>query len=152
MAAPTAPILGFQGKLYRNSGSYASPTWANIQNVGDVKCTLEADEAEVNLRAGNGYKLAVRGLVKASWEWTSIYDPADTDQSALLSAFDAGTGVEFLILDQAVATAGSYGFRAWCMITKFARQEELSKAMMVDISITPTYRTTNAPIARYTSS
>lgn len=152
MAAPTAPILGFQGKLYYNTGSYASPTWSLISNVGDIKATLDADEAEINIRAANGFKLSVAGLIAASWEWSSVYDPADTAQAALIAAFDARSGIEFLILDQAVATSGSSGMRAWCMIQKAPRQEELGNAMMIDFAIKPTYRTTNAPIARFTVS
>ncbi len=151
MAAPTAPILGFQGKAYYNTGTYGSPTWVNFQNVGDIKCTFDAEEADIAIRSANGFKLTVAGLIASSWEWSSVYDPADTAQVAFLAAFDARTGVEMLFLDQALATAGSSGVRVWSMITKCPRQEELGKAMMIDFGVKPTYRTTNAPIARYTS-
>lgn len=150
MAAPTAPILGFNGKLYRNSGSYASPVWDEITNVGDITMTDEAGQADIGIRAMNGFQIAVAGLRKIGWEWTSVYDPADADQTALRTAYAARTPVEFLILDQANGTAGSQGIRVTCMLTKFARQEKLGDAMMVDVGIVPTYAA-NAPAA-YTSS
>lgn len=150
MAAPTAPILGFNGKLYYNTASYVSPTWALISNVGDVKATLDADESDIGLRGMGGFWVTVAGLIKCSWEWSSIWDPADTVLLALQTKFYARTPTEFLILDQASGTAGSFGIRAACQIFKFPRQEELSKAMMIDIAIKPTY-SANAP-AVYTAS
>lgn len=150
MAAPSAPIVGFNGKMYYNTGTYGSPTWTIISNVGDIKMTDEADEGEIPIRAGAGYMLYVAGLRKVGWEWSSLYNPADTAISALITAYDARTPTEFLFLDQASGTTGSYGMRVTCMIFKAPRQEELSKAMMYDFAIKPTYAA-NAP-ARYTAS
>jgi len=149
MAAPTAPILGFNGKLYFNTGTYGSPTWNEIVNVGDITMTDEAGQADIGIRSMNGFQIAVAGLRKIGWEWVMVYDPADTDQTALRTAYAARTATEFLILDQANATVGSQGMRVTCMITKFARQEKLGEAMMVDVGIVPTYAA-NAPAA-YTS-
>lgn len=150
MAAPTAPIVGFNGKLYYNSGTYASPTWVLIPNVGDIKMTDDAEVSDIGVRSMGGFSVAVAGLRKVSWETSSVYDPADTVQSALYTKYGARTPTEFLVLDQASGTAGSYGMRATCMITKFPRQEELSKAMMYEWGFTPTYAA-NAPAA-YTAS
>lgn len=150
MAAPTAPIMGFNGKLYYNSASYASPTWVLIDNVGDVKMTDEMTETEIGLRVMSGFSITVNGMRKLGWEWSMLYDPADTEQTALRSAYAARTATEFLILDQANGTAGSAGIRVLCLVTKFPRQEEIDKAMMVDVAIKPTY-SANVPAA-YTAS
>ena len=150
MAAPTAPIIGFNGKMYYNTGTYGTPTWTIISNVGDLKMTDEADEGEIKLRSGGGFYLYVAGLRKLGWEWTSMYDPADTAITALIAAYDARTAKEFLILDQASGTTGSAGFRATCTITKAPRQEELNSAMTYEFAIKPTY-TSNAAPARYTA-
>lgn len=150
MAPPAAPIIGFQGKLYYNSASYASPTWVLIDNVGDIKMTDDAEESEIGVRSMGGFAVYVAGLRKVGWEWSMVYDPADTKQTALRTNYAARTPTEFLILDQANGTSGSQGIRLTCMITKFPRQEELSKAMMVDVAIKPTFAA-NAPAA-YTAS
>jgi len=149
MAAPSAPILGFNGKMYYNSGTYGSPTWVEVTNVGDVTMTDESEQADIGIRSMGGFKIAVAGLRKVGWEWQSVYDPGDAVQTAFRTKYAARTPTEFLLLDQANGTAGSQGIRATCMITKFARQEKLSEAMMVDVGIVPTYAS-NAPAA-YTS-
>jgi len=37
--------LGMEAKLYRNTGSYESPVWAEVENVKDLALNLEAGEA-----------------------------------------------------------------------------------------------------------
>lgn len=145
-AAPLAPVVGFQGKLYYNSATYASPTWVLIPNVGDIKMTDEADEGELPLRAGGGFMLYVSGLRKIGWEWSSMHDNADTQIAAIGTAYAARSIMEFLILDGSSTNTGSAGFRVSCMITKFPRQEELSKPMMRDIGIKPTYAISSGTI------
>ena len=144
MAAPTAPILGFNAKLYRNTGTYGTPIWNEVPNVGDLELSLEASEAATNVRSGAGFEQAVAGLIKAGINFTMIYDPADVDQTAMVTAFFARTSIEFAVMDQAIETAGSQGLRAVCMITKMSRQEKLGEALMFDVTIRPTY-SANAP-------
>ena len=146
MAAPTAPILGFQGKLYRNSGTYESPTWVLVDNVGDLELPLEAGEANISVRSGNGFELVVPGLIKYGLNFKMVYDPADANQTALRAAFFARTAIEFLALDQAVATAGSSGVRATMCVLKCSRSEALAEAMMCDVALKPTYAA-NGPAA-----
>ncbi len=149
MSAPTAPVYGFQGKLYYNSGSYASPTWVLIDNVGDIDVTLESNEVPLNLRSGGGYEMFVAGLIKYGLGFKMMYDPADTAQTALRTAYFARTGVEFLVLDGPSGTAGSAGMRAMMGVFKMPRTEEINGVMMADIALKPTY-SANAP-APYTA-
>ena len=144
MAATLAPVMGFNGKLYYNTGTYAAPTWSIINNVGDIKVTDEADESEMGLRSGAGFSYFFAGLRKLSWEWDSIYDLADTAIAALKTNYAARTPTEFLFADQAVATSGATGIRATCQIFKFPRVEELNKPMIYQIAVKPTY-SANAP-------
>jgi hypothetical protein len=149
MAATVAPVMGFNGKAYYNSASYATPTWVPIQNMGEIKCTDEANETEVDLRAGGGFTFTFAGQRKVSFEWQSMYDQADTAITALKGFWAARTPTEFAFMDQAIATSGATGIRAMCAITKFVRQEDLNKPMMWEIVAKPTY-SANAP-AYYTS-
>jgi hypothetical protein len=48
--------LGMEAKLFRNSGSYASPTWAELDNVKDLTLNLEAGEAGGTTRGDNGWR------------------------------------------------------------------------------------------------
>lgn len=139
MAAPSAPVMGFNGKAYYNTGTYGSPTWTLMSNVGDIEVTDEMTESEIPLRAGGGFMFFAAGLRKLGFSWKMLYNPADTVQTALRSAYAARTATEFLFLDQLVATAGSEGMRASMAITKFARGEPLDGAMMVDVAVKPAY-------------
>lgn len=46
--------LGLDAKLYRNTGTFASPAWNEIQNVKDVTLNLEAGKADVTTRGSAG--------------------------------------------------------------------------------------------------
>ncbi len=137
-------VLGKDAKLYRNSGSYGSPTWTLISNVRDLGLGLEKGEADVTTRAGNGWEQVVAALKSASIEWGMVWDTADANFTAIRNSFLNDTVIEFLVLDGAVATTGSQGLRAECMVQRFRRNENLREAVVVDVSAKPTY-STNAP-------
>ena len=46
--------LGLDAKLYRNTGTFAAPTWDIIGNVKDLTLNLETGEADVSTRANKG--------------------------------------------------------------------------------------------------
>ncbi|HMN97425.1 MAG TPA: phage tail tube protein [Phycisphaerales bacterium] len=137
-------VLGLNAKLYRNTGTYASPTWALIGNVKNVTLNLEKGEADVTTRSNNGWRANVGTLKDASIEFQMVWDTDDTHFSAIKDAFLANTPIEFLVLDGPVATAGSQGLRATCDIMSFSRDEQLEEALMVNVTAKPTY-SVNAP-------
>ena len=148
MTATTAPVMGLNGKAYYNAGTYASPTWTLVANIGDIKATNEASESELDLRSGAGFTYYFAGMIKLGYEFNSIYDLSDSVIAALRTAYYARTPTEFLFLDQVIANTGATGLRVACQIFKFARTEELNKPMMYEIAVKPTY-SANAP-ATYT--
>lgn len=144
-----AHVLSENAKFYRNSGSYASPTWDLIPGVKDLTLNLDKDETDVTTRGSGGFKEFVDGLIDASIDFSMLYDTADTDFTAIRTAFFAKTPIEFLILDGLVATNGSQGLRVTCMIKSFTRNETLGEALMVDVTIRPV-KNANAAPAWYT--
>lgn len=149
MAAPTAPILGANGKLYRNTNTYASPTWNEIPNVGDIEPEWKYGEFDVSLRAGGGAKMVEPTLLMVGLKFKMLYDPADADMTALITAATARTAVEFYILDQASSTAGSQGPRATMKCFDMGRKEGIDGIMMIEFdwklcysTNTPTWATT----------
>lgn len=149
MPAPTAPILGANGKLYRNTASNASPTWDLIPNCRSITPHISLSDVDVSGRAGGAAKQHEPGLIDFDWSLEMLYDPADTDMTTLITATYARTGVEFLILDQAQATTGSFGVRAFCKIFDFKRPEEIDGIMSASFELKNAY-STNAP-ATYTA-
>jgi hypothetical protein len=136
--------LGLDAKLYRNTGTYSSPTWNDIPNVKDVTLNLEAGEADVTTRGNNGWRATVATLKDGSIEFDMVWDTADTDFAAIRDAFLNRTAIEFAVMDGDITVVGSQGLRATCMVTKFSRSEPLEEAIMVSVTIKPTY-SANAP-------
>lgn len=135
--------LGLAGKLFRNTGTYASPVWNEIGNVKDLTLNIEKGEADLSVRANNGWETIVATLKKASVEFTMVYDTADDDFTAIQTAFFSDAQIEFAIMDGAMTT-GAQGLRASCEILKFGRNEPLTEGMTVPVSIKPGY-SSNAP-------
>ncbi|MEW4530206.1 phage tail tube protein [Maioricimonas sp. JC845] len=131
--------LGLEGKLYRNSASYATPTWEELTNVRDLTLNLEAGEADVTTRGNAGWRAIVAALKDASIEFEMVWDPADSGFTALQQAFFNKTAVEFAVMDGDVTTSGSQGLRASMSITSFGRSEPLEEAMTVSVTAKPTY-------------
>jgi len=136
--------LGLDARLYRNTGTYASPVWNHIQNVKDVTLNLEAGEADVSTRATGGWKATVATLKDASVEFEMVWNTTDDDFASIRDAFLNRSSIEFAVMDGDIATSGSQGLRATCMITNFSRNEALEEAITVSVTIKPTYAT-NAP-------
>lgn len=130
--------LGIEGKLYRNTGTYASPTWNEIQNVRDLTFTLEKDEVDVTTRANSGWKAFRYTLKNASLEFDMLWDPSDEDVQALRDAFLNNTTIECLVLDGPVTTNGSQGLRATFDVGRFTRNEPMGDTMIVSVLLRPT--------------
>ena len=99
--------LGMEAKLYRNDGTYASPTWVELLNVKDLTLNLEAGEADVTTRGNAGWRATIASLKDGSIEFDMLWDTADTNFTALKDAFFSGGTVEFAVMDGDVATSGN---------------------------------------------
>ena len=60
--------LGMEAKLYRNTGTYAAPTWVEMLNVKDLTLNLEASEADVTTRGNAGWRATIAALKDGSIE------------------------------------------------------------------------------------
>ena len=136
--------LGMEAKLYRNTGTYAAPTWVELTNVKDLTLNLEAGEADVTTRGNAGWRATVATLKDGSIEFEMVWDTTDTNFTAIQDAFFNNTDIEFAVMDGDVASSGSQGLRATMSITNFSRSEALEEALMVSVNAKPTYAV-NAP-------
>lgn len=135
--------LGIEGKLYRNTGSWASPVWNEIPNVKDLSLGLEKGEADASSRFTK-WKLTRGAMKEATIEWGMIRDSTDADWLALHTAWLADTVVGFAVADGPIATAGTMYFKVECEILKFSHTENMEEVMITEVSIKPA-RTDNAP-------
>jgi len=139
-----AAVLGMNAKLYRNTGTYASPTWTIVSNVRDVTLSLETGEADVTTRAASGWRQSIATLKDAGLEFEMVWDGTDAGFTAVKDGYMNGTNIEFLVLDGDSATSGSQGLRAEMSIMTFSRNEPLEEAVTVSVSAKPT-KSDNAP-------
>ncbi len=131
--------LGLDAKLYRNTGTYDTPTWVEMTNVKDLTLNLESGEADVTTRANNGWRATVATLKDGSIEFEMVWDTEDAGFTAIKGAWFANTSIEFAIMDGGITDAGSQGLRATFSITKFSRNEPLEEALTVSVTAKPTY-------------
>ena len=131
--------LGLDARLYRNTGSYASPTWNFVQNVKDLTLNLEVCEADVSTRGTGGWRATVSALKDASIEFELVWDTADDDFAVIRDAFLTRGALDFAVMDGDITTPGSQGLRAICMIASFSRNEALEEALTVSVTAKPTY-------------
>jgi len=139
-----ATRLGMDAKLYRNTGTYAAPVWVEVSNVKDVTLNLEKGEADVTTRANAGWRATVGTLKDASIEFQMVWDTVDAGFDAIRQAFFNNTPLEFAVMDGDITDPDSEGLRATFDIFNFTRNEALEEAILVDVSIKPTYAD-NAP-------
>lgn len=137
-------VLGIDCKLYRNAGSYASPTWTVMNEVKDCRLAINVGEADVTTRGGNGWEQIAPVMKSASIEFGLLNVPGSANVTALINALIGLSSIELLCLDGAYNVAGSRGLRALCGIFSTTRNEELRNATQFEMSAKPTY-SVNAP-------
>jgi len=133
--------MGFEGKLFRNTGTYGAPTWNEIANVGDLTLSLETGEADVTIRRGRGWRWTRGALKEAAIEFQMVWDTEDAGLMAMQAAHDQRTPIEFAVLDGPIDDPASEGLRATMEVLKFSRGEGKEDAMLVNVAIKPTYAT-----------
>lgn len=141
---------GTTAQLYRNTGSWGSPTWV-AQKVRDLKFTdkpaamFDSSDRSISINT----KIPTR--VEWALEFEFIWDASDTGLAAIVTAAQAGTGVELLVTDDAVATTGTKGLRAeWCFESGWDNDAKLQDGQVIKMKAVPYGNYTNAPV-RWTS-
>ena len=140
-------VIGFDAKLYYLTtgtratwpGSGAPANLDEVPNVRDLTLNLSKTEADVTTRGGAGWRQIIAALKDASVEFEMVYDNADADFTAFQDSFINNTVIPCAVLDGGSATAGTQGLWADFMVTGFEQQQPLDGAVMVRVTIKPTY-------------
>ena len=128
-------ILGLDGKTYYNTGTNASPSWVEVTNIKDLTQNLERGEFDVTTRGGGGFVQRVPVLADGSIDFQMVYDPDDAGVVRVQTDYFAKTIRQWAFMDGDIATIGSQGLRAGMGVFNFSRSENLTEAMMVDVSL-----------------
>lgn len=136
-------VLGKNCKLYRNTGTWGSPTWVEVENVKDLTLGLVYDSADVSTRAGGGVARKEPALLTASLEFDMVRDTDDADQTALLTAFFASTLVDMAVAEGAIATSGTKYYRQEWKAADGSQTEALADAKRVALKWEPCFSSNN---------
>jgi len=140
MAVPASePKVGGEMYLYYNSGSYGTPTWVIVGDIGDVTPNDNDTEIPVPLRSNYPFMTYMRGMTDLSAEFQLLYKSgvSDTVYKAFEDAKKNRTPMDLLFLDGPVATEGSKGVRAISDVFKFTPGQPVDGAVMVDVGVKP---------------
>lgn len=135
---------GMQAKLYRNTATYETPTWALVPNVKDLTLNLEKGQADVTTRANSGWKASIGTLKDGGIEFEMVWDTEDEGFTAIRDAYLNDAALELAVMDGDITVAGSQGLRASFVVTNFSRKEPLEEGISVSVTLKVAY-SENAP-------
>lgn len=136
---------GFEHKLYRNTGTFGSPTWDLVPNCRDMETPMAMTKNEASIR-GNRTKMFAPGQLDWGLNWQMVYDPSDTDLTELRTVFLTAATVDLMDLDGLIATSGSLGTRAICYLFGLGNPKPLDGIAVFDVEAAPAYDLTNGGV------
>lgn len=135
-----APKTGKDMYLYYNSGTHASPTWVDIDEVGDVSIDgLSRTIAELKRRAKDFTKGLPGLLSLMTVTFTLLHGLNATVFTALIGYFFAGTVKEYAIMDGSITVAGSQGLRSAFLISEFPFNQPLEDVAGHEVKLSGAY-------------
>ena len=133
-------LTGLDAILYHNTGSFGSPVWDAVTNCRDATLNIEVGEADAS-RRGAVWSQRVPTLIDATLDFSMVWEEADADFTVFRTAALARTTVEVLALDGAHGESLKSGLRAICYVFTLNRNEPLTEALTVDVSLRPGFTT-----------
>ncbi len=131
-----AVLKGLDCKVYRNSATYASPTWALVNPVIEVTINFGLSTIDASNR-DSGYRLNLPALKEISVDIQLHKDKADTDFAALETAAQTNATIDMLILDGVQNSADSDGWRIQGFFSSWNESQGLEDAVIVDVTFVP---------------
>lgn len=144
MAAASAVKPGIKGGVYRNTGTYGSPTWTEITLVKDNSGQIVWDFHEAGARQTN-VKLYAKGRVDIPHTLVVRADDADAGYGALADAAVSQTAVvDLLIIDGKITTEGARGVRGEWLVN-ISKDEQIDGVIYPSFEIKPTWSANGYP-------
>ena len=131
-----AVLKGIDCKVYRNTGTYASPTWALVNPTIEVTVNLENSTFDASNRDSN-YRLQLPALTDISVDFRFHKDKDDADFLALETAAQTRANLDLLILDGLQTVAASDGWRILGFFSSWTEAQPLEDAITVDATYVP---------------
>src|SRR5262245_10116709 len=123
------PAAGCNLKMYRNTASYTTPTWALVAEVEDVSISdLARSIAELKRRA-SGFSLGLPAIIQLiKVEFKRWHGLDATEWTTFITRFFSGGVEEWAFMDGLIATSGSQGLRLANIISECPWDQALEDA------------------------
>jgi hypothetical protein len=133
-------VTGHKCKLYRNTGTNASPTWVLITGVGDVSIAdLSYGAAELKHRGSNFAKQLPTLIQPINVDVQLIHGIDATNYTAIRTAFFAATINEYAIADGLIATVDTQAFKFPAFWSDFPWNQPLEEVSNHDARLSLAY-------------
>lgn len=130
--------VGNDLKLYYNTGTDASPTWNEIQMVGDVSVDLNCNDAEVDLRVTN-WLLNLPAKLTGAFNVRLANDIGGTNYDVLRGYFFGRTTAQYASANADIATSGTEYFKAFAYWSAFPWQQNTQEMSAHDGKLSLAY-------------
>lgn len=144
-------VIGINAKLwYRAWTPGETPeygAWGELSNTRNVTLNLTSNEADVTVRANDGWRATVPTVKDASIDFEMVYDTTDAGFTAIRTAYFDGSSLNVRVLDGGTTQSNGNGLDAHVRITNFVINQGNEEAVTVSVSMKPTYAASNlAPV------
>ena len=131
---------GRRWRIYRNTGTYGTPTWTVIAERKDLEIGLTKGKI-TSLRDSAEFMEYLKGYKDLTIGFPIKYTRANANHVALRTDFMADDDGYFdlLILDGTSATSGAQGIRAIVGLFDFSHSGPLEDETTVNLEFQPTY-------------
>ena len=147
MAAAAGAKVGIDGAVYRNTGTYASPTWVEIDLVRDAEPTFPWDMGDASARTTRA-KLYAKTQADLGVKLTVRADDANAGYGALWDAAMSGTALlDMLVLNGPLTKEGAKGVRANWNVSEDSESQGAGDVVYSAFTLKPGYSTDGVPSA-----
>ncbi len=133
---------GISCKLFINTGSYATPTWAEVDVLQDVTLSQSKESFKTTIRKYKGintYKPTTSEVeINGKLLVPDLGTDADGDFAKFQDAWDANEAIEVLAITGGIADTGARGIRGFFSIFKFDEDQSNDNELFKDFTLKPT--------------
>lgn len=131
--------------LGRNTATWASPTWAELEGVADLTPGGGWETAEIRTRASRVIFYA-KVAIEIGFTARILCDDADAGYTALMTAWRSLTAdVDTLCIDGPTTTIGSFGFRGHFQVAEGSQAQPTNDVGYREFAFRPYPNSTEKP-------
>ncbi len=145
MSAVSAMKPGIGGVVYRNTGTYATPSWTAQTLVKDAMVPSPYDFAEAGSRETRA-KLYMKTRIDLQHKIVMRADDANAGVLAFRAAAVSATAVvDLLILDAPITIEGAHGFRSEYLVSLADEPQEIEGSIYDTFELKTPWTTNGYP-------